>query len=171
MKTRRAIIASALVALVLVFLAVPAPASPQQPEPLSAFPQSLLAVRTEAGYVLNFKIWTADTQDRMEQGLMFQRELDEHAGMWFLYKTPAQLSMWMENTYLPLDLLFVDAQGRIDYIAAHAVPLSRAIIQAPRPVIAVLELNGGACERLGIRVGDHVLHASLPRRLGAATRH
>jgi uncharacterized membrane protein (UPF0127 family) len=128
------------------------------PEPLSAFPQSLLAIRTTAGKVLNFKIWTADNPRREEQGLMFVRDLDEHAGMLFAFPGNPQPMMWMKNTYIPLDLLFINAQGRIEYIAAKATPLSLAVIHSPKPSLAVLELNGGACERFGINPGDLVVH-------------
>ncbi len=131
------------------------------PEPLSAFPQSLLAIRTASGKVVNFKIWTADRPSRQEQGLMFVRDIDDHAGMLFLFEPVRQISMWMKNTYLPLDLLFIDTAGRIDYIAARATPLSTAIISDPRPVAAVLELKGGIAENFGIKVGDTVLHESF----------
>jgi uncharacterized membrane protein (UPF0127 family) len=131
------------------------------PEPLSAFPQSLLAIRTASGKVVNFKIWTADRPSRQEQGLMFVRDIDDHAGMLFLFEPVRQISMWMKNTYLPLDLLFIDPSGRIDYIAARATPLSTDIISDPRPVAAVLELKGGIAESFGIKTGDTVLHASF----------
>lgn len=133
------------------------------PEPLSAFPQSLLAVRTASGKVINFKIWTADSERRREQGLMFVRDLDEHAGMLFLFPERQRVTMWMKNTYVSLDLLFMNDKGKIDYIAAKAAPLSLAIIGTPNPEAAVLELKGGACERLGIKVGDAVLHPSLKK--------
>jgi uncharacterized membrane protein (UPF0127 family) len=131
------------------------------PEPLSAFPQSLLAIRTAAGKVINFKIWTADTPRREQQGLMFIRELDPHAGMLFVFPENRRVSMWMKNTYIPLDLLFMNAHGRIEYIAANATPLSLNIIGPPGPEFAVLELNGGAAQRFGIAVGDLVLHSSF----------
>jgi uncharacterized protein len=131
------------------------------PEPLSAFPQSLLAIRTTAGTVVNFKIWTADSPRREEQGLMFVRELDEHAGMLFVFSGNRQPAMWMKNTYIPLDLLFIDEHGRIQFIAAQATPLSLSIIQSPAPARAVLELKGGACDRLGVRIGDTVMHSAL----------
>jgi uncharacterized membrane protein (UPF0127 family) len=136
-------------------------AASAEPEPLSAFPQSLLAIRTSAGRVINFKIWTADRPSRQEQGLMFVRDMDEHAGMLFVFPTSQRVAMWMKNTYVSLDMLFLDDQGRIDYIAARTTPLSLDIIQAPRPSTAVLELVGGAAERLGIRAGDQVLSESL----------
>jgi len=139
------------------------PAFPENaaPEPLSAFPQSLLAIKTGAGKVINFKIWTADTPQREQQGLMFIHEMDEHAGMLFMFPENQRVSMWMKNTYISLDLLFLNAQGKIDYIAASATPKSTAIIGPPTPEYAVLELKGGACERLGITVGDVVLHKNF----------
>jgi uncharacterized protein len=140
-----------------------APASAQYVEPLSAFPQSLLAIRTADGKVINFKVWTADTPRREEQGLMFVHEMDEHAGMLFLFPDNKRVTMWMKNTYISLDLLFMNRLGKIDYIAARATPLSEDIIGPPGPEFAVLELNGGAAMRLGIRVGDFVLHQSFQR--------
>src|SRR5450631_1090576 len=128
-----------------------APAQAATPEPLSAFPQSLLAIRTMAGSVVNFKIWTADTPLREQQGLMFVREMDEHAGMLFIFPGKQRPAMWMKNTYIPLDLLFINEHGRIDYIAAQATPLSLAVIQSPKPALAVLELKGGASDILGIK--------------------
>jgi uncharacterized protein len=130
-------------------------------EPLSAFPQSLLAVRTSGGNVINFKIWTADTPARDQQGLMFQRSMDLHAGMLFVFPKNEPVSMWMKNTYIPLDLLFMNQYGVIEYIAVNATPLSEAIIGPSQPEYAVLELNGGACEKLGIKIGDSVIHASF----------
>jgi uncharacterized protein len=131
------------------------------PEPLSAFPQSLLAIKTRAGKVINFKIWTADTRQREEQGLMFIHDMDEHAGMLFMFPENQPVTMWMKNTYISLDLLFLNAQGKIDYIAASATPLSTNYIGPPTPEYAVLELKGGACDRFGIKVGDVVVHKNF----------
>jgi uncharacterized membrane protein (UPF0127 family) len=134
------------------------------PEPLTAFPQSLLAIKSATGKVVNFKIWTADTEQREQQGLMFIRDMDEHAGMLFMFPQNQPVTMWMKNTYISLDLLFLNARGKIDYIAAGATPLSETIIGPPTPEYAVLELKGGACERLGIKVGDIVLHKNFKKR-------
>ena len=134
------------------------------PEPLSAFPQSLLAIRTSAGKVVNFKIWEADTPKREEQGMMFIREMDEHTGMLFMFPENKPVSMWMKNTYVSLDLLFLNAQGKIDFIAEKATPRSEAIIGPPTPEFAVLELKGGACEHFGIKVGDKVLHKNFKKQ-------
>jgi uncharacterized protein len=130
-------------------------------EPLSAFPQSLLAVRTSGGNIINFKIWSADTPARDQQGLMFQRSMDLHAGMLFVFPKNERVSMWMKNTYISLDLLFMNQYGVIEYIAVNATPLSEAIIGPRQPEYAVLELNGGACEKLGIKIGDSVIHPSF----------
>ncbi|HEY2463579.1 MAG TPA: DUF192 domain-containing protein [Steroidobacteraceae bacterium] len=134
------------------------------PEPLSAFPQSLLAIRTSSGHVVNFKIWEANTPKREEQGMMFIRRMDEHTGMLFMFPENRPVTMWMKNTYVSLDLLFLDAHGKIDYIAARATPESTAIIGPPTPEFAVLELKGGACEQFGIKVGDKVLHKNFKKQ-------
>jgi uncharacterized membrane protein (UPF0127 family) len=131
------------------------------PEPLSAFPQSVLAIRTASGHVLNFLIWSADRPSRAEQGLMFVRDMDDHAGMLFVFPGDKRVTMWMKNTYLSLDMVFIAADGRIEYIAKRTTPLSLGIISAPNPARAVLELKGGISEQLGIHVGDWVLHRSL----------
>ncbi|HEY2781422.1 MAG TPA: DUF192 domain-containing protein [Steroidobacteraceae bacterium] len=130
-------------------------------EPLSAFPQSLLAVKTRAGKVINFKIWLADTPRREEQGMMFVREMDVHTGMLFMFPGDSPVSMWMKNTYISLDLLFLNKQGQIDYIAARATPESESIIGPPTAEFAVLELKGGACDQFGIKVGDRVMHKNF----------
>jgi uncharacterized protein len=156
--------ARALLATGLLFAASAALPQSAPPEPLSAFPQSLLAIRTSAGKVVNFKIWEADTPKREEQGMMFIREMDEHTGMLFMFPENKPVSMWMKNTYVSLDLLFLNAQGKIDYIAEKATPRSEAIIGPPTPEFAVLELKGGACERFGIKVGDKVLHKNFKKQ-------
>jgi uncharacterized membrane protein (UPF0127 family) len=145
----------------VLLLALPVARAQRAVEPLSAFPQSLLSIRTSNNSVINFKIWTADTPDRDEQGLMFVRDMDLHAGMLFVFPKNERVTMWMKNTYIPLDMLFMNRRGVIEYIAANTTPFSEAIIGPNTPEFAVLELNGGACERLGINVGDTVLHASF----------
>ena len=156
--------ARVLLAAGLLVAASAALAQSAPPEPLSAFPQSLLAIRTSAGKVVNFKIWEADTPKREEQGMMFIREMDEHTGMLFMFPENKPVSMWMKNTYVSLDLLFLNAQGKIDYIAEKATPRSEAIIGPPTPEFAVLELKGGACERFGVKVGDKVLHKNFKKQ-------
>jgi uncharacterized protein len=104
-----------------------------------------------------FKVELAETPAQMEQGLMFRRELAPDAGMLFDFKTPTVATMWMRNTLIPLDMLFVGGNGRIVNIHERAVPQSDAIIAAAAPVRWVIELNGGTAARLGIKPGDRVL--------------
>jgi hypothetical protein len=78
--------------------------------------------------------------------------------MLFDYKQPTVATMWMRNTLIPLDMLFVDGRGRIVNIQQRAVPQSDNVIAAAAPVLAVIELNGGTAERLGIAPGDQVVH-------------
>jgi uncharacterized protein len=105
-----------------------------------------------------FTVEVAETPEQMEQGLMFRRTMAPDAGMLFDYKTPTVATMWMRNTLIPLDMLFVDAGGRIVNIHQRAVPQSLDVIAAAAPVRAVIELNGGTASRLGIEPGDQVVH-------------
>ena len=105
-----------------------------------------------------FKVELAETPAQMTQGLMFRTSLPPDAGMLFDYKQPTVATMWMRNTLIPLDMLFVDAQGHIVNIHERAVPQSLDIIAATAPVRAVIELNGGTASRLGIEPGDQVVH-------------
>lgn len=153
-----------------VFSVSAARAQDAAPEPLSAFPQSLLSIRTTAGKVVNFKIWNADNPRRQEQGLMFVHEMDEHAGMLFVFSANREPTMWMKNTYISLDLLFINEHGKIEYIASQAKPLSLAVIRSPSPSLAVLELKGGATELLGIKAGDTVMHSIFHKHVNSYAR-
>jgi uncharacterized protein len=161
MKSERLWIAALLAVLVAALL--PPGIATADTEPLFQFPQSTASIHTAAGHDVKFRIWTADRPNRQEQGLMFVRDMDDHAGMLFIFQGSQQITMWMKNTYLSLDMLFLDEQGRIDFIALRTKPLSLDLIQAPRPVTAVLELKGGITERLGIHIGDRVLAEGLGR--------
>jgi uncharacterized membrane protein (UPF0127 family) len=122
---------------------------------LQRFPTAPLTIETAAG-PRKFTVEVATTPEQMEQGLMFRRSLAPDAGMVFDFKTPSMATMWMKNTLIPLDMLFVDAQGRIVNIHERAVPGALDMIAAAAPVRAVVELNGGTAARLGIRPGDRV---------------
>ena len=158
MSLRRGMIA----ALLLAGLTVLGARADTPLEPLSAFPRSLLEIKTRAGSVHHFSIWIADRPARQEQGLMFVRQLPDHTGMLFPYRQDRRITMWMKNTLIPLDMVFIGADGRIAHIAASTTPQSLDIIAAPDPVRAVLELAGGSTQDLGIRVGDQVYSDALP---------
>ena len=103
-----------------------------------------------------FNIWIADSAPRQEQGLMFVQDLPQGQGMLFPQKKVRQMSMWMKNTYVELDMVFIGKKGAIDQIIEHAHPLSLQTLSSKEPVSAVLELRGGEAARLGLKVGDHV---------------
>ena len=105
-----------------------------------------------------FQVEMAVNPEQRSQGLMFRESLEEDRGMLFDFGRPQRASMWMRNTYVPLDMLFIDAQGRITQIAADTQPLSDAVIASREPVRAVLELRGGVSAKLGIKPGDRVIH-------------
>jgi uncharacterized membrane protein (UPF0127 family) len=131
-------------------------------ESLDMFPQSSLEIQTQAG-TQRFNIWIADTPSRSQQGLMFVRSLPANQGMLFPLERPGVIHMWMKDTRIALDMLFIDARGEIIFIRHNATPESEAIITTPTPVVtpvkAVLELAGGECTRRHIEQGDRVIHA------------
>jgi uncharacterized protein len=139
-------------------------------ESIDLFPSTPLSIRTRTGTEL-FSVWIADTPERSQQGLMFQKWLPTDHGMLFPQVEPRVMTMWMKNTLIPLDMVFIDAQGRVVYIRENATPQSEAIISAPIPVKAVLELAGGLTSKLGIRVGDHVLQRFFGTEPTGPLRH
>jgi uncharacterized protein len=142
-----------LLLLLLPFVAVPAAAARAE---LQQFATAQLSIVTATG-PHKFTVELATTPAQMEQGLMFRRSLAPDAGMLFDFKSPTPATMWMKNTLIPLDMLFVDARGRIVNIRERTVPGSLEAIAAAAPVRAVIELNGGTATRLGIRSGDRVV--------------
>ena len=104
----------------------------------------------------DFDVWVADTPARAEQGLMYVRDLPAGRGMIFPFTPPRVVSFWMKNTYIELDMLFIDAGGRVVKIIGQAPPLRLDPLSSDVPVAAVLELRGGEAGLLGIRIGDEV---------------
>jgi uncharacterized protein len=149
------IIRRAVLLLLISVLTYQAPFS--LADELQQFPTSELMIVSATGRH-RFKVEVAQTQAQMTQGLMFRRSLAPDAGMLFDYREPIPATMWMRNTLIPLDMLFVDAQGRIVNIHQRAVPQSLDVISAAAPVRAVIELNGGTAARLGIAPGDQIVH-------------
>ena len=119
---------------------------------------SELWIETEAGGRYRFEIELAVTPEEQARGLMHREEMAADAGMLFLFEPVRPVSFWMKNTLISLDMLFVDAEGRIVNIGARTEPLSTASVPSDGPVRAVLEINGGLSAMLGIRPGDKVVH-------------
>jgi len=124
---------------------------------LQHFDKSSVIVDTAAG-PRKFTVEMALTPAQQEQGLMYRRKLAPDAGMLFDFVAMGSRAFWMKNTLIPLDMLFIETNGRIADIHERAVPLSEEIIPSALPVRAVLELNGGTVARLGIKIGDTVHH-------------
>lgn len=99
----------------------------------------------------------ANDADRAK-GLMFRKELPEGRGMLFDFEREQNVAMWMKNTYIPLDMIFITGDGRIHRIAENTEPLSERIISSGGPVRGVLEVIGGTARQLGIAPGDRVAH-------------
>jgi uncharacterized membrane protein (UPF0127 family) len=132
-----------------------------QLEDLESFPAGELTIGDGKKAKLVFKVWLADTPPRQAQGLMFVRSLPSTRGMLFVHPQPKIISMWMKNTYIPLDMVFIDAQGRVQQVVEQTTPHSLALIQSAAPARAVLEIAGGEARRLGIRPGQKVSHPAL----------
>ena len=153
-----------LVALLLFALCAVLPltlgAAPAGTMPLSAFPRERIAVETRASFRRHlFEAWRAETPQTREQGLMFVEDnaVRPDQAMIFVYDSPQYLSMWMKNTLLPLDMLFVDQRGCIVTIKQNAKPGSLAQIVSRVPAMLVVELRAGTVAVQGIAVGDRVL--------------
>jgi uncharacterized membrane protein (UPF0127 family) len=108
-------------------------------------------------HVLNVEI--ASTPEMQALGLMYRTSLPDTKGMLFPHKEPRELTMWMRNTYIPLDMVFIRADGTVHRIEARTEPLSDRVISSNGPVSAVLEIAGGNAERLGLKPGDKVRHS------------
>jgi uncharacterized membrane protein (UPF0127 family) len=119
-----------------------------------------LEVDTADGRKLGFVVEVAATAEEQQTGLMWRRSVPADGGMLFVFHGERKIGMWMKNTLVPLDMLFVAADGTIRSVA-HGVPQSLEDIASPGPVLAVVELAGGTAERLGIRPGDKVASSGL----------
>lgn len=113
-------------------------------------------VDEQGGAVAEFYVELARTDAEQQQGLMFRREMQPDWGMLFVYDAEAQRSFWMENTFIPLDMIFIDADGEVDSIIESAEPLTRVQRRSRGPAQYVLELNGGTVDDIGIEPGMQV---------------
>jgi uncharacterized membrane protein (UPF0127 family) len=122
--------------------------------------QDKLSIEPSAGGPRHdFDIEVASSEQEKELGLMYRTTLADSQGMLFPYPTERSISMWMHNTYIPLDMVFIRSDGTIARIEERAEPLSDRIISSGSSVAAVLELAGGATARLGIKPGDKVRYS------------
>jgi uncharacterized protein len=130
------------------------------PLELASFPRTALEIthheQHHAARKYAFDVWVADTPERAQQGLMFVSDLPDTMGMVFPLPTPRVETMWMRNTYIELDMLFIRADGHVAKIIERAHPMSEVLLSSDTPVSAVLELKGGEAAKLGLSAGDTV---------------
>ncbi|HIM20901.1 MAG TPA: DUF192 domain-containing protein [Rhodospirillales bacterium] len=123
----------------------------------ATFNRSKLRVVTKSGKH-EFIVEIAVTDRQHSQGLMFRQSLAKNTGMLFDYKVPTSITMWMKNTYIPLDMIFIGNDGRVINVVQRAIPFSENVISSLGKARGVLEVNGGTASRLGIMPGDKILH-------------
>ena len=128
---------------------------------VSASMKSELSIITSNGSKHNFLVEVAKTEEEKKIGLMFRKTLAKNAGMLFLYKREALRLMWMKNTFIPLDILFIDKKGVIKRVVKRTIPHSLATISSRQSVLAVLELRGGITSSLEIKKGDRIEHPAF----------
>jgi uncharacterized protein len=145
-----------VLALVVAF------AVPLAPVVLRAAEPETLTIVTASGRHA-FKVEVMRTDAERERGLMFRKFLPADRGMLFDFKKVEPVMMWMKNTYLPLDMVFIGPDGRVVSTAENAEPLSERIIPSGGPVLGVLELNAGTVGRDGVKAGDRVENPMFPR--------
>ncbi len=126
-----------------------------------------VSLRGPDGAVMQFRVEVADEGPERAKGLMFREKLAQSAGMLFVYEAPRRSSFWMENTLIPLDMVFADVTGRVTKVHSNAIPLDRTPIDGGEGVLAILEINGGLAERLGIVPGFELRHPSLDQTIAA----
>jgi uncharacterized membrane protein (UPF0127 family) len=126
-----------------------------------AFSRSTLQIATPDAKLHKIDVWIADNDARRARGLMFVENLADDAGMLFIYPQPQPISMWMKNTHLALDMLFVRADGRVHRVVENTKPMSLETISSEGNVLAVIELKAGAAARMNIRRGAQVIHPAF----------
>ena len=123
-------------------------------------PRHELVVTTDTGDRV-FQVEIADEPQERSKGLMFRRQMAKEHGMLFDYGEEQPASFWMRNTYLPLDMIFVKADGTVESIAERTTPMSERSVTSQGPVRYVLEINGGLSDELGIEPGDKLSGPAL----------
>ena len=141
--------------VMLTFIAIGQGAHAAETEPLEIVTKSGVQV---------FAVEMARTEEQKTTGLMYRKELADGRGMLFDFSPEQQISMWMKNTLIPLDMIFISADGRILRIAENTVPQSLSIISSGGPAKGVLEVIGGTARKYGIAAGDRVAHSLFKGR-------
>ena len=158
--TKRSTALSSFIIGVLLFTALAA-GTEGGAQAQERFSKERLSIQTSDGARHEFDIELAVTPGQRGQGLMFRRELAADAGMLFLYEREEYRFMWMKNTYIALDMLFIARDGQVVDLVERTEPLSTKAIRSNRPAMAVLEIAGGTSSKLGIGIGASVIHQAF----------
>jgi uncharacterized membrane protein (UPF0127 family) len=142
--------------LVVLGVWVALAAADPKPEEAPSFPRDHLTIETRDGQKVPYETEVATTTDQERYGLMFRKFLPADQGMIFIYDPPLVVQMWMKNTFIPLDMLFVREDGVIVKMITHAVPFDLTPLSSDEPVKAVIELNAGEVMKHGLKTGDRV---------------
>ncbi|MDX2159599.1 MAG: DUF192 domain-containing protein [Hyphomicrobiaceae bacterium] len=154
----RAAVYAALLALMLMLGIVSAGNSQAEMR------KDILRLVTQSGEHA-FQVEVAESPEEKSRGLMFRRSLADDAGMLFPYEPPQEASMWMKNTYISLDMVFIRADGTVHRVEPGTEPFSEAVISSGGTVSAVLELKAGTAARIGLKAGDKAVHGLFkPKR-------
>lgn len=128
----------------------------QQKNPNLEFEKTMIKIIKSDGNEIELNVKIADTPNKRQNGLMFIKEMPENDGMLFIFDTEEMRRMWMKNTLIPLDMLFVGSNKEILNIKENALPESLDIIYSIAPSKYVIELNGGFAKKYGIEIGDKI---------------
>lgn len=145
----------ALTYLIILFIA-PFLIGCGEPDGGRGLPVQPLTIETQSGQVHEFEVELALTQEEMAVGLMFRKDMDDNKGMLFYFGQEREINFWMKNTFIPLDMIFIRADGIIHHIHENAVPEDLTPIPSQGEVMGVLEINAGLSKKLGIQPGDLV---------------
>jgi uncharacterized membrane protein (UPF0127 family) len=127
------------------------------------FQRSTLQIATPDAKLHRINIWVADDEQRRARGLMFVKHLNGADGMLFVYPQPQTIAMWMKNTFIPLDMLFVAPDGKVTRVVENTEPQSLKTIESGGAVLGVVELAAGTAARLKIAPGAQVIHPAFAR--------
>lgn len=156
LMTRSAGLSACLIAFFFVCSVLLAPGTRLHAEQPDTPRQTVTLVTSTGTY--DFKVEVAETREQHSRGLMFRGDLGPREGMIFLYSEPQYVSMWMRNTYITLDMIFIKADGRVHRIETMTEPLSERIIESGDKILGVLEIPGGVASEVGLKPGDLVRH-------------
>jgi len=149
--------------LLAFFVLLLAPTLARAAENPPKFADDTLIIQTQT-HAKEYNIELAISETEQQYGLMYRKELAKNSGMLFIATPPRAIKMWMKNTLIPLDMLFVDNSGKIIYIAHHAMPNSLDIINAGEVKSkAVLEIAGGEAEKQNIQIGDKIIYKAFEK--------